>query len=227
MALRIAGVHPSCECTLSANCYCSTRSHVCFFSEKGRFIQTIQVSSRILFDNLCLSETSFIINTYIILKKKSIKKKAESARISRESRKSRIKLATSLSGVMKFAKRNKIRRREFQPSCIYLVPAAAAAVREQRHHWRHELSLNPASSPTLRTHARTHARTQPRVPRKRARERSETDAMRCTVPYSRHCPYNVPLSQFLSPFFALRRRFTRQPTFVGTNGRLHPFEIKI
>ena len=76
MALRIAGVHPSCECTLSANCYCSTRSHVCFFSEKRRFIQTIQISSRILFDNLCLSAISFIINTYIYIhniKKKSIK----------------------------------------------------------------------------------------------------------------------------------------------------------
>ena len=226
MALRIAGVHPSCECTLSANCYCSTRSHVCFFSEKGRFIQTIQVSSRILFDNLCLSETSFIINTYIILKKKKYKEKsrkcANFSRIEKIENKTCDKLEWSYE--IREKEQNQTAR---VPAFVYISGTSSGSSSSGA---KAPLTSRTIFKPGIESnapHACTHARTQPRVPRKRARERSETDAMRCTVPYSRHCPYNVPLSQFLSPFFALRRRFTRQPTFVGTNGRLHPFEIKI
>lgn len=70
-----------------------------------------------------------------------------------------------------------------------------------------------SNAPRARMYARTHAIASRE--RKRARERSETDAMRRTVPYSRRCPYNVPLSQFPFSFlYTLRRESARQSAFA-------------
>lgn len=68
--------------------------------------------------------------------------------------------------------------------CQQSVPAIT--VREQRLRWRHKLSLNSASSPTLRTYARMHA-TLRRVPpmHKHPEIRNGCDAMRRVVLYSR------------------------------------------